>query len=127
CRVLDELIERHGSDWTTVFAEFTRLRKPNGDAIAQMALENYIEMRDAVRDPVFHLRKQVEFALEQRYPERFIPRYSMVMFHPEISYSEALARGEKQQRLLATLAAGAATLDDVDLSRAPALMDEVGL
>ena len=84
-------------------------------------------MRDSVRDPAFHLRKQVEFELEKRFPDRFIPRYSMVMFHAEISYVQALRRGEKQQQVLAALTQGRTRLDEVDLSRARNLLDEAGL
>ena len=58
-----------------------------------MALENYTEMRDAVRDAAFVRRQAIAMALERRFPDRFIPRYSMVMFHPEIPYAEALRRG----------------------------------
>ncbi|HEX6928256.1 MAG TPA: FAD-dependent monooxygenase, partial [Gammaproteobacteria bacterium] len=127
CVALDDLIERHGADWETVFAAFTAQRKPDGDAIAAMALENYTEMRDAVRDPAFHLRKQVEFELERRFPGRFIPRYSMVMFHPEISYADALARGEKQQRILEKLTRGCADLKDIRLDNAEGQLEEAGL
>lgn len=127
CMALDKLIGQHGDNWATVFAEYTAERKPDGDAIAQMALENYTEMRDAVRDPAFHLRKQVEFALEERFPGRFIPRYSMVMFHPEIPYAEALARGNRQQEILLRLTDGKKCFEDVDLSVAENLLKEAGL
>lgn len=127
CMALDKLIGQHGDNWATVFAEYTAERKPDGDAIAQMALENYTEMRDAVRDPAFHLRKQVEFALEERFPGRFIPRYSMVMFHPEIPYAEALARGNRQQEILLRLTDGKKCFEDMDLSVAENLLKEAGL
>ena len=80
---------------------------PNTEAIAQMALENYTEMRDSVLDASFVRRRALALALERRFPERFIPRYSMVMFHPEIPYAEALSRGAVQARLLEELDAGA--------------------
>ncbi|HYL04072.1 MAG TPA: NAD(P)/FAD-dependent oxidoreductase [Steroidobacteraceae bacterium] len=99
CAVLDELLERH-SQWQPLFAEFERARRANTEAIAQMALENYAEMRDAVLDPRFLRLKSLGLALERRFPDRFIPRYSMVMFHPEISYAEALRRGALQAQLL---------------------------
>ena len=102
CTLLDELLERH-ADWPTLFAEFESARRPNAEAIAQMALENYGEMRDAVLDAGFVRRKALAMALERRFPERFIPRYSMVMFHPEIAYAEALRRGALQARLLEEL------------------------
>ena len=77
----------------TAFAEFYTRRKPNTDAIAEMALENYLEMRERVADPHFRLQQSLALELERRYPQRFIPRYSMVMFHHEIPYATAQERG----------------------------------
>jgi kynurenine 3-monooxygenase len=105
CVVLDELIDHH-PDWPARFAAFEAARRANTEAIAQMALENYGEMRDAVLDAGFLRRKAIAMALERRFPGRFIPRYSMVMFHPEIPYAEALRRGAVQARLLEELDAG---------------------
>jgi len=84
-RLMDE---HHG--WAGLFEAFEHERRPNTDAIAQMALENYQEMREAVLDPEYRRKKKEAEALEKQDPN-FIPRYSMVMFHPEISYREALA------------------------------------
>ena len=105
CTALDELLAA-GGDWQSLFEQFERLRRPNTEAIARMALENYSEMRDAVLDAAFVRRKALAMALERRFPDRFIPRYAMVMFHPEIPYAEALRRGEVQARLLEELDAG---------------------
>jgi kynurenine 3-monooxygenase len=102
CLVLDELLGRY-ADWQPLFAEFERTRRPNTAAIAQMALENYLEMRDAVLDARFLRHKALAMRLERRFPDRFIPRYSMVMFHPEIPYAEALRRGVLQAQLLEEL------------------------
>jgi kynurenine 3-monooxygenase len=101
CRVLDQLLadDPHGD----AFERFSQLRKPDADAIAKMALENYAEMRDSVREPRFQLQKTLSLELERRHPGRFIPRYSMVMFHDEIRYSTAYARGILQQRILDAL------------------------
>ena len=121
CLALDGCLERHGADWGKVFAEFESLRRPDAEAIAAMALENYVEMRDAVRDPKFQLQKQLGFLLEERHPGVFVPRYSMVMFH-HLPYSRARQRGSLQQRILDELTAKAATLDAVDLVRADALV-----
>jgi len=108
CTVLDSLLEAHET-WEPLFQAFETVRRPNTAAIAQMALENYLEMRDAVLDAGFVRRKQLAMALERRFPERFIPRYSMVMFHPEIPYAEALRRGALQAELLAQLDASGET------------------
>jgi len=120
CLVLDSLLDRHDS-WHTLFADFERCRLPNAAAIAQMALENYIEMRDTVRDSTYLRRKALAMELERRFPDDFIPRYSMVMFHPEISYAEALRRGSEQEKILSELDSRA-THSGVDLDRARALI-----
>jgi kynurenine 3-monooxygenase len=118
CTVLEALLTRH-PDWQTRFAEFERARRPNTAAIAQMALENYLEMRDAVLDARFVRRKAIAMGLERRFPDRFIPRYSMVMFHPEIPYAEALRRGTLQAQLLEELDTG------VDASPDPRLAEKL--
>ena len=106
CVLLAELAAG-SADLPACFAAFERERLPNTDAIARMALENYLEMRDTVRDPRFAERKALAERLERLHPGRFIPRYSMVMFHAGIPYAEALRRGALQERLLdALLASG---------------------
>jgi kynurenine 3-monooxygenase len=102
CLVLDTLLDRFDG-WEPLFTEFERLRRPNTAAIAQMALENYTEMRDTVLDPAFVRKKSLALELERRFPDRFIPRYAMVMFHPEIPYAEALRRGAIQEEILTLL------------------------
>jgi kynurenine 3-monooxygenase len=102
------LLDQH-DDWEALFSVFERIRRPNAAAIAQMAQENYIEMRDTVLDPKFRRTKSISLMLEERFPDRFVPRYSMVMFHSEISYDEALRRGATQ----------AAILDELDARRRP--------
>jgi kynurenine 3-monooxygenase len=116
-----------GADWRALFVRFERERGPDTRAIAEMAVENYREMRADVRDPQFELRAAVAFELERRFPNRFVPRYSMVMFHPEIGYAEAQRRGAAQARVVAELTAGAAELANVDFARAPALLDAARL
>ena len=68
CTCLLELVDRHGPDWKRVFTEFEEARKVNTDAIADLAVENFVEMRDRVADPRFLFRKKVELALEAKYP-----------------------------------------------------------
>jgi kynurenine 3-monooxygenase len=115
CVVLDALVGAGAPDWPAVFAEFERRRRADTEAIARMALENYAEMRDTVRDESFQRRKALGLALERRHPQRFIPRYSMVMFHAGIPYAEALRRGAIQEQILARLdALGGAPLAAVD-------------
>jgi kynurenine 3-monooxygenase len=122
CVEFDACLGRHAS-WEPAFAEFFALRKPNTDAIAAMALDNYLEMRERVADPKFQLQQELSLELERRHPLRFIPRYSMVMFHHEIPYQNALERGAVQTSLLAELTAGAVSrLADIDFARADHLI-----
>lgn len=123
CAVLDDLLERC-DEWQELFGAFERLRRPNTEAIARMALENYLEMRDSVRDPQFLRRKQLAFALEKRFPDRFIPRYSMVMFHPEIPYLEALRRGRCQLEILEELDRRRTPSGEIDMTLAEARVRE---
>jgi kynurenine 3-monooxygenase len=118
CIEFDDCVARHAS-WETVFAEFGAARKPNTDAIAAMALENYMEMRESVADPQFQLQQALSLELERRFPQRFIPRYSMVMFHHEIPYLTAQQRGAVQSKILSELTCGAlSALSEVDFERA---------
>lgn len=123
CTVLDECIEAYWPDWGQVFESFGQRRKENTDAIADMALANYVEMRDLVSDPGFQLRQKVGFLLEQRFPDLFIPRYSMVSFH-RFPYSEALHRGEIQDGILRDLCASVSSAEQVDWNRADRLVRE---
>src|SRR5258708_19443186 len=106
CVEFDACMPKHAS-WEGAFAEFGALRNPNTDAIAVMALDNYLEMRERVAHPKFQLQQALSLELERRFPHRFVPRYSMVMFHHEIPYQTALQRGTVQAELLAELTAGA--------------------
>jgi len=116
--LLDRIVTELGSDWANVFARFEAEQLANANAIADMALDNYVEMRDTVRDPKFTLRKSLAFELERRLPGHFIPRYSMVMFHADIPYLTAQRRGEVQKALLEEFTAEVATLDEIDLEAA---------
>lgn len=122
CVVLDRLLDEH-DNFESLYRNFEAQRKPNAEAIADMALENYIEMRDSVRDPKFHLRKHIEWLLEERHPARFIPRYAMVMFH-RIPYAVAKERGDVQAGIIERLSESINRVDDVDLDLADRLVTE---
>jgi kynurenine 3-monooxygenase len=80
CTVLSGLMDKHGEDWTTVLSEYEKMRKPNGDAVGELALMNFVEMRDKVADPIFLERKKIEKQLGMLYPTEFISVYEMVSF-----------------------------------------------
>jgi len=114
---LDELVAEHGDDWAKIFPAFEKIRKPNANAIADLALKNYREMRSDVRDPRFHLQKELEWELERRLPGRFIPGYAMVMFHT-LPYAQALERSRIQARVLEEATKNASSLEEVDIEAA---------
>jgi kynurenine 3-monooxygenase len=112
CVALAEHLERTPS-LADAFAAFEAERKPNAEAIQRMALENYIEMRDKVDDAEFLLQRQLELALQERHPGRFVPHYAMVTFM-RIPYAMALHRSEVQRDILVEATRGLASLDGVD-------------
>lgn len=103
CSVLNDLMDVHGEDWKTILSEYQQLRKPDGDAIAELALNNFIEMRDKVADPKFLLQKKIEARLHEKFPDKWIPAYTQVTFSPHIRYSEALMRGRRQEAIMKEL------------------------
>ena len=117
---IDALLPRRG--WEAVFSRFTELRKPQADAIADMAVENFVEMRDKVADPRFRLEKQVERLLEARFPGRYIPRYTLVTF-TRLPYSLAQQAGKAESRILAELCRDLKAPDGVDFAKAERLID----
>lgn len=100
CRILDELIDEYDHDWMKILPQYQALRKPDADAIADLAINNFTEMRDRTADPKFLLQKKIEARLHEKYPDKWIPAYSQVTFSPHIRYSEALQRGQKQEMIM---------------------------
>ncbi len=100
CVVLNELIDKHNENWDEIMQEYQALRKPDGDAIADLAIANFVEMRDKTADPKFLLQKKIEAKFSSKYPDKWIPLYSMVTYSPHIRYSTALNEGQKQQAIM---------------------------
>ena len=100
CVVLNDLISKHNENWNKILPEYQELRKPDGDAIADLAIGNFIEMRDKTADPKFLLQKKIEARFNEKYPEKWIPLYSMVTYSPNIRYSKALSEGKRQQLIM---------------------------
>ena len=100
-------------DYQPLFEQFVAERRPQAEAIAAMAIENYIEMRDLVADPAFRLLKSVEQALARKHPQHFVPRYELVSF-TSTPYASAKARGTLQRELLDVLCEGKTQLEEID-------------
>jgi kynurenine 3-monooxygenase len=120
-RVLDSIIEKHGANWADVYREYGELRKINTDAIADMAEENFYEMRDKVAQPIFQRKREVETRLEQTYPDYF-SKYSMVTFREDLPYSVAKELGNKQDNLLMWICARVEDTSKLDLDL---VMDQI--
>lgn len=126
-RVLDSLLSEsrpvgtsgvgflEGLEWKSIYEEYAHLRKPNTDAIQQMAEENFYEMRDATADPVFQRKRELETRLEQTYPDYF-SKYSMVTFREDLPYSVAREKGIAQDKLLMELCEQVEDVKQLDLN-----------
>jgi kynurenine 3-monooxygenase len=100
CVVLNELMDKHGDLNGACLKEYEMLRKPDGDAIADLAIANFFEMRDKTADKTFLLQKKIEANFSAKHPDKWIPLYSMVTYTPSIRYSDALKTGNKQQAIM---------------------------
>jgi kynurenine 3-monooxygenase len=110
-------------DWSALFADVSKNRKPNSDAIADLAVENFVEMRDKVGDPKFLLSKDVEKLLEKEFPGEYISRYRLVTFS-RIAYSVAAKAGRLQDDILAELCRDITAPAQIDLARAKTLIQK---
>lgn len=125
CRMLDRELRQRPDNVAAAFTTFEEKRKPDADAIATMALDNYVEMRAEVIDPSYLLRRELALELERRHPKRMAARYGMIMF-TTMPYAEVLARNVEQQAVFATLTDGVTSMDDIDMERAAHLVHGLG-
>ena len=107
CYELNKFIENYEDDWRSTLDLFGTSRPENANAIADLAVENFIEMRDRVADETFLLRKKIEAHIYAKYPKRWIPQYSMVTFKDSISYSYAKRVGDLQRQVMDEVMASA--------------------
>lgn len=99
CTVFDEMYREANGNWEGLLDRFSEQRVPDGNAILDLALLNYVEMRDLTADPDFLLRKKIEAKFNQLYPEKWLPLYSQVTFS-HIRYSEAIRNGKQQEAIM---------------------------
>ena len=98
--VFDTVLNQFEGDWATVFSEFQKQRKIDADAIADLAIDNYYEMRDHVANPLFKEKRIVEMGLEKFFPTEYFSKYSLVTFNEHIGYHEAMTKGRAQDKVL---------------------------
>lgn len=126
CVTLDECLDEHGEDWKTVLTEYEKRRKPNTDAIADLCVEHFIELRDLVGDSRFLLRKDIERRINLRYPEKYKDLYSMITFTC-MPYTEALRIDGEQRAILNRLMEVEAIQDKLASGEITSLIDEAML
>ncbi len=103
--VLDTVLDQNLNDWESVFKAYTKARKLNTDAIGELAVENYYEMRDHVSNPLFKQKRKIEMDLEKNFPTEYFSKYSMVTFNEHIGYDEAMRIGRAQDKALLNMIA----------------------
>jgi kynurenine 3-monooxygenase len=113
CTVLSSILDKEDQDWDAILKEYEIKRKPNGDAVAALALLNFTEMRDKVADPKFLERKKIEKELGKRYPDQFVSVYEMVSFS-HTPYDTAMRCIQAQDRLLARIMEQGDFFENVD-------------
>jgi len=114
-RVFDELLEKHGASWETLFKDFETARINNANAIADLAIDNFHEMKDHVNDVAFIRKRKIEMQLEQQFPD-YYSKYSLVTFRPELPYEQAMKRGRNQDEMLLEMC-GNENFDQVPLEQ----------
>lgn len=101
--VFDEILDKHEGDWTTVFNEYEKARKQDTDAIADLAVDNFHEMKEHTASPLFQQKRKLETAFESEFPQEYYSKYSLVTFNENISYSDAMKRGRAQDKAILNL------------------------
>ncbi len=117
CTILNGLVKEKGNNWNQIYPLFNKLRKENVEAIADLALDNFIEMRDKVADDKFLMAKKAEMKLYETYPNQIVSKYSMVTFS-HMPYAEAKAKGEILVSTVMKYCRTITTLDEFDLEAA---------
>ncbi|WP_282043650.1 FAD-dependent oxidoreductase [Winogradskyella flava] len=101
----DAILDKHEGHWETVFSEYDKVRKKDTDAIADLAIDNFHEMKDHVGQAIFQEKRKIEMALEKAFPEDYSSKYSLVTFNEDIGYREAMLRGRAQDKAILNMLA----------------------
>ena len=110
--VFDEILEKHEGNWENTFKAYEKTRKKDTDAIADLAIDNFFEMRDHIANPIFQEKRKLEMDLEQHFPDEYSSKYSLVTFNENIGYYEAMTRGRAQDKAILNMIAD----DDINLN-----------
>lgn len=119
--VFDEILNKYEGDWNAVFNAYEKARKKDTDAIADLAVDNFYEMKEHTASPLFQKKRKLEIALETEFPNEYSSKYSLVTFNEDIPYSEAMKRGRAQDKAILNL------LDDGKLTDHQSLQEKLEL
>ncbi len=114
----DKILEKHKGNWEKTFSAFEKSRKKDTDAIADLANENFHEMRDHVASEIFQEKRKLEMALEKQFPKKYASKYSMVTFKENMGYNEAMVKGRAQDKALLNMIADHKIDTDPEMSKA---------
>lgn len=114
---LDAILDEYEGNWETVFTEYQKTRKKDTDAIADLAIDNFHEMKDHVANPIFQEKRKIEMMLEKEFPNDYSSKYSLVTFNEQIGYREAMLKGRAQDKAILNMLANG-TISATDDSRA---------
>ena len=101
----DAVLDKQYPNWETIFEAFEKSRKKDTDAIADLAIDNFHEMKDHVANPIFQEKRKLEMILEKEFPEEYFSKYSMVTFKEDIPYSQAMKKGRAQDKAILNMIA----------------------
>ena len=101
--ILDKVLDDTNEDWSQVLRNYEKVRKVNTDAIADLAVDNFQEMKEHTANPLFQAKRKLEIRLEQEFPDQYSSKYSLVTFHEDLPYSEAMRRGRAQDKAILNL------------------------
>ena len=101
----DKFLDNHKGNWEATLKAFEKDRKKDTDAIADLAIDNFFEMRDHVANPIFQEKRKLEMALEENFPNEYSSKYSLVTFNEDIGYHEAMTRGRAQDKAILNMIA----------------------
>jgi len=113
----DKILDQHEGDWEIIFKEYEKIRKKDTDAIADLAIDNFFEMKEHVNNAIFREKRNLEMALEKNFPNDYSSKYSLVTFNENIGYHEAMTRGRAQDKALLNLIADKDISTNSDLSK----------
>ena len=125
--VLDEILNKDLRDWESVFKAYQTKRKKDTDAIADLAIDNFHEMKKHVSNPLFKEKRVIEMDLEKTFPTEYSSKYSLVTFNENIGYNEAMKRGRAQDKALLNLIADDEVYTDSNMTKAElkSILDKV--